>query len=68
MGFANTPAPPATPIPVVTESTEPETTAAYNQQNNRRKGLLYSIVNRRTDPPAALPAAPAAPVANNTLG
>lgn len=72
MGFkAKTPAIPTTPIPVVTETTDAESQADYGQQNNRRKGLLSSILNNPRHaaalPPAAAPAAPAA-TPNRTLG
>lgn len=67
MGFNSTPPPPAAPIPVATESNEPETAAAYQGQNARRKGLLSSILTTRRGQEGTPASQPAAGT-NRTLG
>ncbi|MCQ2371379.1 MAG: hypothetical protein MJ058_04935 [Akkermansia sp.] len=69
MGFstpspAPAPAPTAT-IPVVTDSEPTETKAAYEQTAARRRGLLSTLLSRRTQPAQD---SPAANTGNPTLG
>lgn len=62
MGFNSNPPPPTASVPVVTESAETDTAAAYNQGNSRRKGLISSILTVRREQQ------PTAADANQTLG
>ena len=58
------PAPKAT-IPIVTDSEPNETKAAYEQTAARRRGLLSTLLSRRTQPAQD---SPAANPGNPTLG